>query len=115
MPILKPELREAEKRANELFHLLRSRSTMTKEEMCAALGWEYNTNNDRRIREVIALLATQKPVISLSDRKGYKLATTREDAQHAINEIKSRIAELSKRLPPLEKYCEQFEQQRLFD
>jgi hypothetical protein len=102
--IAKPELKSAEQRANELFRFMKMNGVVTKEQMCELFGWMYTTNNDRRVREVVALLGTRKPIVATSDKKGYKLATSEDEARHQYNELKSRIDELSKRLKPLEDY-----------
>lgn len=102
--IVKPELKQAEQRANQLYHYLKDGRTVTKAQICEIYRWGYNSNNDRRVREIIALLGSKKPIIATSDKKGYKLCQTKEEAQHQYNELLSRIHELQKRLPPLEKY-----------
>lgn len=98
----KPQVSKIEERANTLYTFLKNGNTYTKKEMCIILGWDVKTH-DRQIRDVIALLATVRPIISTSDKRGYKIAETREETQHQINEIQSRITELQKRLTPLNK------------
>jgi hypothetical protein len=56
------------------------------------------------VRDIVALLATKKPIISHSSSKGYKLAQTAEDfeeVEHTLAELASRKAELDKREAPL--------------
>jgi DNA-binding winged helix-turn-helix (wHTH) protein len=72
-------------------------------------NWEYNSNNDRRVREIIATLASVKPIVATSDRRGYKLAKDESDIEetvHEFREISSRIDELKKRIPPLLEFLE---------
>jgi len=102
--ITKPKLHQPEQRANEVYRFLKANGVCTKEQICEALGWKYNSSNDRRCRDILALLGTRKPIVAVSDRKGYKIAESPEEAQHAYNEIRSRISELEKRLVPLENY-----------
>lgn len=105
MQIAKPELTNLEKkRANELWAYMKDRGYCTKEELCRVLGWEYNNSNDRRLRELLAILASKLPVVSTSDSKGYLLAKNKEDGEavlHALAELSKRIAEIYKRMPPL--------------
>ena len=99
--IAKPQTPLIKTRANYLYRFMLSGDTFTKKDMCSCLGWEYNSNNERRIREIVALLATVRPIIATSDNRGYKVASTQDEVDHQINEINSRIEELKKRLPPL--------------
>ena len=69
--------------------------------------------SDRSIRNKVAEMANYVPVLSLSKDKGYKvlsfnddtpveeLTKMYEDAQHQINEFKSRIDNLKARMKPL--------------
>lgn len=101
MIIDKPINNKVKERANILYKLFIRGGCYTKKQLCESLGWVYNSNNDRRVREIIAMLATVRPIIATSDRKGYTLASNKEEVKHQINEINSRIEELQKRLPPL--------------
>lgn len=68
---------------------------------------------DRQIREKVAEVANYLPILSLSKEKGYRvlsfdenatteeLMKTYEEAQHQINEFKSRIDNLKARMKPL--------------
>lgn len=102
--IAKPTLIKAEQRANELYQFIKDGRVVTKSEICELYGWIHTSNNDRRVREIIALLATKKPIVSTSDSRGYKIAETSDEALHELNELKSRVAEIEKRYKPLEDY-----------
>lgn len=106
MEIKKPVLNEADKnRANDIYkYLIAVNRACTKEELCAAIGWQYNKSNERRIRELVSSLAKVEPIISTSDTTGYRLARTsldREDVVHQLNELKKRSAEIEARYAPL--------------
>lgn len=80
----------------------------TKEEL-----QETFDKSNRAIRNDVAELANYVPVISLSNKKGYrvlsfdantpkeKLAAMLEDVDHQINEHKSRVDNLKARMKPL--------------
>ena len=69
--------------------------------------------SDRQIRKDVAEMANYIPVLSLSKEKGYRvlsfdentpveeLIKMREEAQHQINEFRSRIDNLKARMKPL--------------
>lgn len=100
----KPTLLKSAQRANELYQFIKDGRVVTKKEICDLYGWIHTSNNDRRVREIIALLATKKPIVSTSDSRGYKIAETNDEALHELNELKSRVAEIEKRYKPLEDY-----------
>lgn len=109
--IKKPELTMLERqRGNELYHYLRrAQRLVTKEELCGVLGWKYNKSNERRVRELISLLAKRVPIIATSNDKGYKLALTPQDldaVKHQWSELDSRIEELAERRKPLIRFYE---------
>ena len=89
------------KKANKLFFYLKDIGRYaTKEEIGEFLG----IKNERSVRDVIALLATKKPIISKSNSCGYKLAQTEEDLQEVENtwaDLSSRVEELQRRMKPL--------------
>lgn len=76
------------------------------------LALHFDTS-DRQIREKVSELANYIPILSLSKDKGYRVLTfnddttaeelikIHEDAQHQINEFKSRIENLKARMKPL--------------
>lgn len=106
----KPKLTAGQAHANEVYKLLAgSVKPLTKAEICRHLGWEYNNNNERRVREVISLLAKRRAIIATSDQRGYKLAKTAEDIEevkHQWAELDGRIRELEERRKPLIEFYE---------
>lgn len=104
MKIEKPITENIKQKANALFDYLMTQSDyVTKEQIGEYLG----IKNERQVRDVIALLATKKPIISHSGAKGYKLAKTKEDLQEVERcwaELSSRREELEKRIEPLIKF-----------
>lgn len=102
----KPLTENIKDRANSLYYFLRDKCDyVTKEEIGEFLG----VKNERSVRDIIALLATKKPIISNSGGKGYKLARTVEDleeVEHTWKEIDSRIEQLEIRKKPLIKFYE---------
>lgn len=104
MEFKKPELTEKQKeRANDVYRYLKTYGVSTKQELCNFLDWKYNSSNDRRIREILSILAKKVPIISLSNQKGYKLATIKDmdDVIHQWKEFDSRIKEMEARRKPL--------------
>lgn len=108
--IEKPKLTAGQAYANEVYkHLAVATKPLTKAEICERLGWEYNKNNERRVREVISILAKRRAIIATSDQRGYKLAKTAEDVEevkHQWAEIDGRIKELEERRTPLINFIE---------
>ena len=108
--IEKPELsEETKRRANEVWRFLRDEAKpVTKQEICDFLGWEYNSSSDRRVRDLISIIAKRKPIVATSDQRGYKVPTANdlEAVEHQWKEIDSRIAELAARREPLIKFAE---------
>lgn len=99
----KPITQNIKKKANILWDYMRTRGYVTKDEICVVTG----CTNERSAREVVAVLATVKPIISTSDSKGYKLARTRadiDDVMHSLNELTSRQNELERRKAPLNEF-----------
>lgn len=83
---------------------------VTKEQICVnCFGWEYNTSNERRVRDIIANVSHYYPILSTSDSKGYKLAKTLadvEDVKHTWAEHSKRIEEINKKIKPLMKFLD---------
>lgn len=108
--ISKPQITKIKERANVMYQYFKAKDGfIPKKELCFIMGWEYNPSNERRVRDVIALLATKKPIISTSDNRGYKLAQLKEDVEeveHTWKEIDKRIAELENRKKPLIEFYE---------
>lgn len=85
----------------DIIRILEQRA-MTRVELRYKLGC-----SDRAARRVISEIAKTRPVIALSDGKGYRIATTFEDlteAMHAASENKKRAREILKRNDPLDKF-----------
>lgn len=62
---------------------------------------------DREARRVISEIAKTRPVISLSDGRGYRIANKAddiEDARHAANENAKRAGEILKRNEALNQF-----------
>jgi hypothetical protein len=97
----KPLTDNIKEKANALyFYLKQVGRYATKEEIGQFLG----VNNERSVRDIIALLATKKPIISHSGNKGYKLAQTADDLEEVERtwaELSSRMEELERRTAPL--------------
>lgn len=100
----KPLTDNIKQKANLLYVYLKDIGRYaTKEEIGNYLG----IKNERSVRDVIALLATKKPIISHSGGKGYKLAQTKDDieeVEHTWAELSSRMEEIEKRIKPLIKF-----------
>lgn len=107
----KPEISDNSKvLVNRIYKfLLQQNVAVKKEKLCELLGWEYNTSNDRRIRDLISILAELKPIVATSNQRGYYLAKSKEDlekVEHQWKEFDSRIEKLEKRREPLIKFYE---------
>lgn len=101
MEYTKPPTDNMKCKANKLFKYLKDIGRYaTKEEIGAVLG----IGNERSVRDVIALLATKRPIIASSGCKGYKLAQTADDLKEVERtwaELSSRAEELERRMQPL--------------
>lgn len=91
----KPVTKNIQKRANEIYRFLYSnRRFCTKDELMQASG----CTNERSVRDIINLLRNMGYcIVSVSDRKGYYLALTKEDMElvtHAWTETDKRVQEL---------------------
>ena len=107
MKIEKPMTENQTANGNKLYHFMMANDYLTKEQMLAYLGWD--SKKDRQLRDLISLIAKKVPVISTSDKKGYKIAKTIDDlreVEHCWSEIDSRIEELEERKKPLIKFYE---------
>lgn len=72
MNIEKPITENQKQIANIIYKFLyHQRRFVTKQELCAELGWEYNSTNDRKIRDTINIIKKRKPIVATPDRKGY--------------------------------------------
>ena len=66
----------------------------------------FNVSNLRTVREKIAVIAEEVPVLSMSTRRGYKVCTeadSEEDLKRADKELELKIAALKRRRKPLQR------------
>jgi hypothetical protein len=112
----KPNIKNREEAVEKVRGFLKDNRAITKPELCALLGWHYNANNDRRIRDIVSEISHNEPIISVSgNNKGFQLARSSDDVElvkHTILELRSRIAEIEKRIKPLEIFL--FENKTLY-
>lgn len=106
----KPMSQKEKDMGNKLYVFLKQQTApVSKQVLCELLGMEYNPSSDRRLRLIIAELAKIKPIISTSDKRGYKLAQSPNDfdeVAHQWAELDSRIKELEARKKPLIEFYE---------
>lgn len=91
---------------NELVQMLRN-GIITKQDVITSFGVD-----ERTARDMLPEIAKRCPLVSMSDKKGYRIATNTddiEDAMHAFNENKKRAAEILKRNQPLERFIQEHE------
>ncbi len=66
----------------------------------------FNITNLRSVREKIAIIAEEVPVLSMSTRRGYKVCTAAdsdEDLRRADKELALKIEALKRRRKPLQR------------
>lgn len=92
-----------------IINLLFSDTPLTKEE----IGEKLNITSDRTIRDTIAVCSMHYPILATSNQKGYRrakdindlsieeLEKEMEEVKHQLEEHKSRIACLKKKMKPL--------------
>lgn len=92
-----------------IIDFLLSEEPKTKEE----IGDHLHITSDREIRDVISICSMHYPILALSGKKGYRraknidslegamLQAEIEEVEHQLNELKSRVACLKKRMKPL--------------
>lgn len=101
MKYQKPKLTKKQELANMVYvALVNACEPLSKAEICREIGLTYDANNERRVRDIISILAKRKPVIATSDSRGYSLAKSEEDVERAIHlwkELDSRQKELEER------------------
>lgn len=99
-------MKMADEKCNKIYkYLYEKHDYCTKEELMYLVG----ISSERTIRDLISKISMKAPIISTSDRKGYKLARKvgdLEEVEHAWKEIDSRIEELEKKRKPLIKFRE---------
>ena len=101
IPFSKPVVLNFETKKKIILEALQEKDSITKPELCKLLGWEYNSNKDRQIRDIVADIAKEYPIISTSDNnKGFRLAKTAadvEEVEHTWKEFDKRILEMNNR------------------
>ena len=92
-----------------IIDLLFANEPLTKEE----IGKKLHIESDRVIRDVIAKCSMHYPIIATSNKKGYRRAKAIDtlagadleneiaEVEHQLNELKSRVTCLKKRMKPL--------------
>lgn len=109
MKIEKPMTENQRQNANSLYRFLMVSDVVTKEELCAELGWTQN--KDRQLRELLSIIGKKFPLIATSDQKGYKIAKSKGDLEQVIHqwkELDSRIEQLEERKKPLIEFYEKW-------
>ncbi len=94
---------ERKAQLNALFRVMCDK-TVTKEDVMGMFGV-----GERVARDMISEIAKVRPVISFSDRRGYRVACRPEDltdARHALLDIRSRQSEMERRALMLEQFLE---------
>jgi hypothetical protein len=108
----KPITENQKQIANAIYKFLyHQHRFVTKEELCAELGWEYNSSNDRKIRDTINVIKKLRPIVATPNRKGYFAPTNAsdlEEVKHQWKYIDSIIADLMETKKPLIEFCEKF-------
>lgn len=105
-----PQTKKAKEQYNNpIVSILFANEPLTKEE----IGDKLHISSDRQIREIIAECSMHYPVIAVSNKKGYRraknidsldgdhLLVEIDEVRQQINELKSRVACLKKRMRPL--------------
>lgn len=67
--------------------------------------------DERTVRDLVSTVSKRVPIISVSDKKGYKRAMTQEDlelAKQSYAELESRVRELFARMKPLANFISKF-------
>lgn len=112
MKIEKPITENQKELANKIYKYLHHQHRfITKEEIYNMLGWEYNSSNDRKIRDTINIIKKRKPIVATPDRKGYFAATNKSDLEEVIHQwkyIDSIIEDLKETKKPLIEFYEKF-------
>ena len=101
----KPITENQKEIANKIYAFLREcHRNVTKEEICAHLGWEYNSSNDRKVRDTINLIKKRRPIVATPDQKGYFACVNKNDLErcvHQWNYIDGIIKDLEETKKPL--------------
>lgn len=108
----KPVTEKQKEVANQIYIFLKNtRRNVTKEEICANLGWDYNTTTDRKIRDTINVLKKKRPIVATPDQKGYFLCLTKDDLDkctHQWRYIDGIIEDLEETKQPLISFYNHF-------
>lgn len=87
--IEKPITQNQREIANKIYLFLREcHRNVTKEEICAHLGWEYNSTNDRKVRDTINLIKKKRPIVATPDQKGYFACVNKNDLERCVHRWK---------------------------
>ena len=97
---------------NKIYSFLRNcHRNVSKEEICAHLGWPYNSTTDRKVRDTINLIKKKRPIVATPDQKGYFACLTKADLDrclHQWNYIDSIIQDLEETKKPLISFYNHF-------
>lgn len=91
--------------------LVKAHRNVTKKEICAHLGWQYNSTSDRKIRDTINLIKKRRPIVATPDQKGYFAPTCKDDVERCIHQwkyIDGIIADLEATKKPLISFCSRY-------
>jgi hypothetical protein len=102
----KPKTDLLKERCDTVTKFFQEQNYVTKKDIATLLNWEY-PKRERSVRDIIANIAKELPIIATSDATGYKLAKTPEDKElvkHTLHELGKRVSELNMRLTPLESF-----------
>lgn len=106
----KPITEKQKQLANKIYTILvKAKDYVTKEQICAKLGWEYNLTNDRKVRDTINIIKHHKPIVATPDKKGYLApiyAYQIEEVLHQWRYIDKLQAEHEETKKPLIKFYE---------
>ena len=108
----KPMTENQKEVANKIYaYLLSEHRYISKEELCAMLGWEYNLTNDRKVRDSVNSIKKVRVIVATPDRKGYFAPKCKEDMKEIIHlwryldKLEKEIQETRK---PVIKFVEKF-------
>lgn len=105
----KPITPNQKENGNKLYRYLYHKDVVTKEQMLEFLGWDKS--KDRQLRDLISIVAKRVPIISTSDKRGYKLAKSEKDFDevcHQWKELDKRQQELEARKKPLIEFYDKY-------
>lgn len=98
--------------SNKIYtYLYKQHRFCTKQEICEFLGWEYNTSNDRKVRDTINLIKKRRPIVATPDRVGYFAPIDKADLEEVVHQwkyIDKIIADLEETKKPLIKFYEKY-------